>query len=54
MITMVKTIKARGGTAELVLFAKEGHGWRYSSTIQTALQKQLEFFNEVLGLKNTA
>ena len=54
MITMVNTIKARGGKADLILFPNEGHGWRQSSTIQTALEKQLEFFNEVLGLTNQA
>ena len=54
MIAMVNTIKERGGKVELILFPNEGHGWRYSSTIQTALQRQLEFFNEVLGLTNKA
>lgn len=54
MIIMVDTIKKNGGKVELILFANEGHGWRYASTIQTALERQLEFFNEVLGLDNKA
>ena len=54
MINMVKTIKDRGGKADLVLFPGEGHGWRKASTIQTALEKELEWFNEVLGLDNNA
>lgn len=53
MIIMVNTIKEHGGKVDLILFPDEGHGWRYSSTIQTALERQLEFFNEVLGLKNS-
>lgn len=53
MVTMVNKIKARGGKVDLVLFPGEGHGWRKSSTIQTVLEKELAFFNDVLGLKNT-
>ncbi|KAJ6459747.1 Alpha/Beta hydrolase protein [Mycena vitilis] len=52
MISMVKTIKARGGKADLVLFPGEGHGWRKASTIQTVLEREMTFFNEVLGLEN--
>ncbi|KAJ6619805.1 Alpha/Beta hydrolase protein [Mycena sp. CBHHK59/15] len=53
MINMVETIKARGGKVDLVLFPDEGHGWRQASTVQTVLEKELMFFNEVLGLENT-
>ncbi|KDQ07700.1 hypothetical protein BOTBODRAFT_70240 [Botryobasidium botryosum FD-172 SS1] len=49
MIKMVETIKGRGGKAEIVLFSGEGHGWRRASTIRIALERQLTFFNEVLG-----
>ncbi|KZT44034.1 alpha/beta-hydrolase [Sistotremastrum suecicum HHB10207 ss-3] len=52
MINMVETIKARGGKAELILFPDEGHGWRQASSVQTTLEKELTFFNEVLGFKN--
>ncbi|KAF8589755.1 alpha beta-hydrolase [Ramaria rubella] len=53
MIEMVKTLKDRGAKVELVLFPGEGHGWRKASTIQTVLERELKFFNEVLGLENT-
>ena len=53
MVEMVKTIKGVGGKADIVLFDGEGHGWRKSSTIRAALEKELEWFGEVLGLKNS-
>ncbi|KAJ7707638.1 Alpha/Beta hydrolase protein [Mycena rosella] len=51
---MVASIKAarRDGKVELVLFEGEGHGWRKASTMQTVLEKEMTFFNEVLGLTN--
>lgn len=52
MIAMVDAIKKQGGKAELVIFPGEGHGWRKASTMKTALEKQLEYFNEALGLHN--
>ena len=52
MIDMVDTIQKQGGKAELVLFPGEGHGWRKAETMRTALEKQLEFFNDAFGLKN--
>ena len=52
MIDMVEQIKARGSKVELIIFPNEGHGWRQASTIKTALENQLKFFNEVLGLRN--
>ncbi|KAF8198339.1 alpha beta-hydrolase [Mycena galopus ATCC 62051] len=53
MVEMVQKIKERNGKVDLVLFAGEGHGWRKASTIQTVLERELSFFNEVLGLQNT-
>jgi dipeptidyl aminopeptidase/acylaminoacyl peptidase len=53
MIDMVKKIKDGGGKADIVLFPNEGHGWREASTIQTVLEREMQFFNEVLGLENT-
>ncbi|KAI0042687.1 alpha/beta-hydrolase [Auriscalpium vulgare] len=54
MINMVKIIKDAGGKAELVLFPDEGHGWRQAKSVQIALEKQLAFFNDVLGFENNA
>jgi len=53
MVEMVERIKERGNKVDLVLFEGEGHGWRKASTIQTALERELTFFNEVLGFQNT-
>ncbi|KAF7369337.1 Alpha/beta-hydrolase [Mycena venus] len=53
MIEMVQTIKARNGKVDLILFPGEGHGWRKASTVQTVLERELSFFNEVLELENT-
>ncbi|KAJ6612726.1 alpha/beta-hydrolase [Mycena sp. CBHHK59/15] len=52
MTDMVNTIKARGGKVDLVLFPDEGHGWRQASTIQTVLEREMMFFNDVLELEN--
>ncbi|KAJ7887476.1 alpha/beta-hydrolase [Mycena olivaceomarginata] len=53
MVEMVKKIKERKGKVDLVLFPGEGHGWRKASTVQTVLEREMVFFNEVLGLENT-
>lgn len=47
---MMKIIKANGGRVEYVLFEGEGHGWRKSENIVAALEKELAFYNDVLGL----
>ena len=52
MIEMVDTVQKGGQNTELVLFDGEGHGWRKTSTVQTVLEKELKFFNQVLGLEN--
>ncbi|KAH8101563.1 alpha beta-hydrolase [Cristinia sonorae] len=52
MIEMVRELKAHGKKAELLLFDGEGHGWRKSSTVQASLEKELQWFGEVLGLQN--
>lgn len=52
MIEMVAELKAHGKKAELLLFDGEGHGWRKSSTVRIALEQELAWFSEVLGLKN--
>ncbi|KAJ7512848.1 alpha/beta-hydrolase [Mycena galericulata] len=52
MVEMVEKIKERKGKVDIVLFSGEGHGWRKASTVQTVLQREMSFFNEVLGLDN--
>ncbi|KAJ7728957.1 Alpha/Beta hydrolase protein [Mycena maculata] len=53
MIEMVRKIKERKGKADIVLFPGEGHGWRKASTMRTVLEREMSFFNKVLGLENT-
>ncbi|KAE9388847.1 alpha beta-hydrolase [Gymnopus androsaceus JB14] len=54
MVEVEKTLKAKGCKVELILFEGEGHGWRKASSLRTELTQSLAFFNEVLGLQNTA
>lgn len=49
---MVDTLKKAGSKVEIVLFPNEGHGWREASTVQTVLEREMVFYNEVLGLEN--
>ena len=50
---IVKTIREElHGKVEYLVFEGEGHGWRRSENIKAALEKELGFYEEVLGLKN--
>ena len=51
MIEMVDTIKNVKGKADMVIFDGEGHGWRKAETIETTLEKELIFWEEILNLK---
>jgi len=46
------TIKKRGGRVEYKLYPGEGHGWRKEETMVDAYERELGFYEEVLGLKN--
>lgn len=48
---MVKTIRAKGGRVDYVLFEGEGHGWRKAENIKAALEKELAFYEDVFALK---
>ena len=47
-----KSIKDRGGVVELKLYEGEGHGFRQESNMRDALERELGFYEQVLGLKN--
>lgn len=47
---MIEAIKSRGIRCAYVTFADEQHGFRRASNIERALESELEFFAEVLGL----
>lgn len=47
---MIETMKSRGIRYAYVAFAGEQHGFRRASTIEMALQAELNFYSEVLGL----
>ncbi|EJD00642.1 alpha/beta-hydrolase [Fomitiporia mediterranea MF3/22] len=48
---MMKVIRDHGGRVEYTLFEGEGHGWRKAETIIAALEQELDFYLDVLGLK---
>jgi dipeptidyl aminopeptidase/acylaminoacyl peptidase len=47
---IVKTVQANGGKVKYVVMPGEGHGWRKAETVQRALEEELSFFEEALGL----
>ncbi|TDL23512.1 alpha/beta-hydrolase [Rickenella mellea] len=47
---IVKAIRESGGRVEYTLFEGEGHGWRKVENIKAALEKELAFYMDVLGL----
>lgn len=50
---IVRTIREElHSKVEYTVFEGEGHGWRQSENIKAALEKELGFYEEVLGLKN--
>ena len=48
---IVKTIKAKGGRVDYILFEGEGHGWRKAETIKRAMEAELAFYEDVFKLK---
>jgi dipeptidyl aminopeptidase/acylaminoacyl peptidase len=47
---MAAALRARGIRTDLVTFPGEGHGFRQAGTIVRALEAELAFYREVLGL----
>lgn len=47
---MERKIKDQGGKVKYVLFEGEGHGWRKSETIKQALELEIGWYGEVLGI----
>ena len=47
-----KSIKERGGDVEYKLYPGEGHGWRQEQNMRDALERELGFYERVLGLRN--
>ncbi|KAL1682900.1 Alpha/Beta hydrolase protein [Schizophyllum commune] len=48
---MFDTIKARGGVAELQFYPGEGHGFRQAETVRDCTERELKFYERILGLK---
>ncbi|KAL1700855.1 Alpha/Beta hydrolase protein [Schizophyllum commune] len=48
---MYDTIKARGGVAELQFYPGEGHGFRKAETVRDCTERELKFYERILGLK---
>ncbi|KAH7914907.1 Alpha/Beta hydrolase protein [Hygrophoropsis aurantiaca] len=49
---IVAKIQAQGGKVKYKLFDGEGHGWQKAETKRVALEEELKWYNEVLGLSN--
>ncbi|KAF9005454.1 Alpha/Beta hydrolase protein [Cyathus striatus] len=47
-----ESIKSRGGVVEYKLYSGEGHGWRRDETMCDALEREIGFYERILGLKN--
>ncbi|KAF9559346.1 alpha/beta-hydrolase [Agrocybe pediades] len=47
-------IRKRGGVVEYKLYPGEGHGWRREETMRDALERELGFYERILGLKDRA
>ncbi|TFY64110.1 hypothetical protein EVJ58_g2836 [Rhodofomes roseus] len=47
---IVEAVKAQGGRVEYRLFEGEAHGWRKTKTMELAIEQELAFYQEVLGL----
>ncbi|KAI0711157.1 Alpha/Beta hydrolase protein [Cerioporus squamosus] len=53
-VAMLETIKKHGGRAELRIFEGEGHGWRQAKTVQEALEREIEWYQNVFGGNKTS
>jgi len=47
-----KSIQDRGGVVEYKLYAGEGHGWRQEVNMRDAYERELGFYERILGVKN--
>jgi len=47
----VKSIQDRGGKVKYVLFQDEGHGFRKAENIKMAVETEIGWYEDVLGLK---
>ncbi|KLO06971.1 alpha/beta-hydrolase [Schizopora paradoxa] len=45
-------VKEHGGRADIVIYEGEGHGFREAKNIKASLEKELSFFEDVLGFQN--
>ncbi|KAL1662720.1 Alpha/Beta hydrolase protein [Schizophyllum commune] len=48
---MYDTIKARGGVVEMQVYPGEGHGFRKAETVRDCTERELKFYERILGLK---
>ncbi|KAF8152590.1 alpha/beta-hydrolase [Crassisporium funariophilum] len=49
--SIYNSIKDRGGVVEYKLYPGEGHGWRQEANMRDSLERELGFYERVLGLK---
>jgi dipeptidyl aminopeptidase/acylaminoacyl peptidase len=48
---MAKSIQSRGGKVKYILVPGEGHGFRKAENIKMALETEIGWYEDVLGLK---
>jgi dipeptidyl aminopeptidase/acylaminoacyl peptidase len=48
---ITKSIEDRGGKVKYVTFPGEGHGFRKAENIKKALETEIQWYEDVLGLK---
>ena len=48
----MESIEKRQGKVKYILFEGEGHGWRKAENIKRAWEAELDWYEEVFGLKD--
>lgn len=47
---IVDNIRGREGKVKHVVFEGEGHGWKNSETVKQAIEEEIAWYEEILGL----
>ncbi|EJT99662.1 alpha/beta-hydrolase [Dacryopinax primogenitus] len=48
---ILRKVQERGGVVDMVVFDGEGHGWRKAETMKEAAERELNWYEQVWGLK---
>lgn len=47
---MLERVRASGGTADMVLFEGEGHGFRAKEAVKVAMERELAWYRKTWGI----